>query len=107
MNSDNNDQPLDLSTPIRRGFLDHKLKSVVVKFDEKGKPITAGDLGMSKKETLEVMKQAGYKKKVRRLKTKRIKALLSKIDRIKKPIKGYNLNGATTNVGSDEAPRGM
>lgn len=97
----------DLPAPIRRGFLDHKLKGAVVKFDEKGKPITAGDLGMTKRETIEAMKQVGYKKKDRRLKAKRIKPLPGKAAKIEKPIKGYNFNGATTNAGSDEAPRGM
>ncbi len=42
----------------KRGFLQHKLTNAVIKTDSEGKPVTAGQLGLTKRQTLEALKRA-------------------------------------------------
>lgn len=46
----------------KREFLQHKLINTVIKTDSEGKPVTAGQLGLTKRQTLEALKQAKPKK---------------------------------------------
>lgn len=82
-----------------RSYLQHNLAGTVIKTDKDGKPATAGDLGMSRRETLEHLSKHGGRKQ-KRTKVKRVTPapVQKKQERKRrKLIKTVTLNRATDN----------